>query len=173
MELLRYIVSYRSQNELEPIEFLPATVENYVCGLPENKGCCERYTLKRGLLQYLKGGLAVIKQLYTGEPVQEEEANRRGAICITCVNNVFPPNKGEFMGWSDNIAMKTIGKGKHSAHHQQLGNCQVCTCLLKAKVWYQPPFKLKAKEAVQMRKDKPECWQLPENECNRIDTQHK
>lgn len=166
--LVKHIITYRAQNRLPQIEHLDIVLENYLCQQPKMQGGCVPRHLQRNLMAYAKGGLQLIKNLARGKFVTQEEADRRSKICLTCPNNVFP-DKGKFLEWSDIVAIQSVGKLR-SIHHNELGNCGVCTCPLRAKVWIKPPFKLSKEHEEQMRGDKPNCWQLPENEFkDRID----
>ena len=91
-ELVATIVNYRIQNRLDPIVRLDLVLNNYLCTLPINAGKCKQEPLKRGFMSYLKGGLALIEQLYYGDTnmVTQVEADRRAAICKDCSCNVFP-----------------------------------------------------------------------------------
>lgn len=107
--------------------------------------------------------------MFTGKIVDQVEAERRSKVCAACPNNVFPEDKNAFMAWSDEIAYNSVGDKKVS-NAKELGHCQGCSCLLKAKVFYQPPFSLSPRESKQMRAANKNCWQLPENEQkDRID----
>ena len=110
-------------------------LENYWCGLPENAGKCSVVNLSRGWYHYLKGGIALLENMFFGEKnmVSQEEADARGSVCIECPFNVFP-DRDAFIQWSDEIAEASTG-GKRSKHHDELGNCEICTCPLRAKVW--------------------------------------
>jgi len=151
------IQTYRSQNELEPIENLDLVLENYWCSLPENISVCQEAPLRRGFVSYLKGGVALISDLFFGSQniVSQEEADRRAEICVRCPHNVFPDKKG-FVAWSDSIALHSTD-GKKSLYHEQLGNCGVCTCPLRAKVFRKGPFRLSPEEWQEM--NKVGCWQ--------------
>jgi len=133
--LFKRIVDYRSQNELEPIVALERVLENYWCSLAENAGNCEMVPLRRGWYHYLKGGVSLVENLFFGEKnlVTQEMADSRASLCIKCPYNVFP-DKGRFVEWSDEIAEASTG-GKKSKYHEELGNCDVCSCPLRAKVW--------------------------------------
>lgn len=154
-ELLDLIISYRTQNELPPIEYLPIVVENYLCQRRVNLGACEpREPLKRGLFTYLKGGMALVKNLMFKKFVSLQEADRRARICVQCPLNVFPDKSG-FVKWSDEVANASVGD-RRSAYHNALGNCNACGCTLKAKVFYGETLNLSDKELEAM----PEfCWQ--------------
>src|SRR5262245_51890783 len=90
-KLVEHIKGYRQQNRLKPIEFLDIILENYWCGLPENMGKCEPVPqLKRGLLHYIEGGVALLENIAMRRMVSVQEAERRAQICSTCIYNVNP-----------------------------------------------------------------------------------
>lgn len=156
--LLAIIRGYREQNELPPIEYLETVVEHYLCNLPEHIGACGPMPpLKRGLLATLKGGIALISNMLYNKFVEQEVADERSAICAGCPENVFP-DKGPFIAWSDDIAEQSVGSRK-SKHHDELGNCGVCSCPLRPKVFYTGPYKFTDKQLKQF----PDfCWQKKE-----------
>lgn len=156
--LLALIKGYRAQNELPPIEYLDTVVENFLCGLPEHTGACgPAKPLKRGLIPTLKGGIALITNMLYSRFASQEVADARGAICVQCPGNIFP-DKDDFVKWSDDLAEQSVGKLR-SAHHDQLGNCAVCTCPLRAKVFWDGEFKFTPR---QMKKFPDFCWQKAE-----------
>jgi len=155
-KLIQHIEQYRIQNELEPLEFINDVVLHYNCMLPENMGVCSPSgeTLKRGVVQYIKGGVSLLKNLLYHKMVSQEEANKRAAICKLCPHNVFP-DKGPFVKWADHIAEASTG-GRKALDHNSLGNCELCTCPLRAKVWAIEPFG----NSVEVDKSLPHfCWQ--------------
>lgn len=159
-DLVKRIFNYRTQNELPPIESLNAVIENYLCGLPENSGKCEPNILHRSFLSYIKGGIVLLQNLFYGEAnmVDQATADNRSIQCRGCEFNVFP-DKDHFIKWSDDIAERSTG-GKRSRYHDDLGSCSVCTCPLRAKVWYKGPFNSTEEERRSF--DKVNCWQLKE-----------
>lgn len=158
-ELCTKIRSYRSQNELEELEYLESVIQHFLCTRPENLGACTKTKtpLKRNIMQYLKGGAVLLKNMLYKEYVTQDEADRRADICIGCSLNQFPDREG-FLVWSDRIALATIGDRK-SRHHSELGNCAGCSCPLRTKVWYGGEIKLEAKEKEVMSRANPQCWQ--------------
>lgn len=151
------IVAYRKQNGLPEIELLPDVVENYLCTLPCHRGKCGRNTkLHRSVWTYLKGGVALLRNMLIENPVSRDEAERRASICSGCVFNVFP-DKDRYVAWSDRVAEAAV-PGKRLRYHNELGNCEVCTCTLKAKVWAPGPFSLSSEEKEKM--ESVGCWQL-------------
>jgi hypothetical protein len=158
--LISIINNYRTQNRLPEIYNLSAVIDNYLCHLPENCAACEPMKLARSTVAYLKGGIALLKNLWYGEEnmVSQEEADRRSYLCSTCPNNVFP-DKDAFIQWSDAIALKSVGS-RRAAHHAVLGSCAVCSCPLRAKVFYKGDPGLTPEQREEITKSKPDCWQL-------------
>lgn len=132
-ELTQKIVTYRAQNELEPIENLNLVLENYWCNLPENKHLCNEATLERGWMTYLKGGLVLVKTMLFDSYVDQNEADLRSSICAKCEYNQ-KPQKNNIDTWVDAVVEHQIGDLR-SKHHDELHNCAVCSCVLKSKVW--------------------------------------
>lgn len=159
VELVQKIVTYRAQNDLEPIENLDMVLDNYWANLPENKGLTEDVTLERGLLTYLKGGLTLVKTMLFPQFVSTEVADTRAEICVDCPKNIFPEDKGAFASWADDIAEHATGNRK-SKYHDELGNCAVCSCNLRALVHYGGKFDPESEEDLKQYPDF--CWKLHE-----------
>lgn len=155
-DLFRQIVNYRVQNRLSPIDALDLVLESYWCSLPENLGRCRIVRLQRSWEKVKRGGIVLLKNLLMGPNalVPQLEAERRAAICADCPQNVFP-DKGPFNQWADDIALKFVGKRQVSIN-DDLGNCAVCTCVLRVKVFTRGPFELTRTEFVQLPSF---CWQ--------------
>lgn len=160
--LMRLIITYRAQNKLPAIEELSAILDNYLCNLPIHSGSCHPAPpLKRGLLAYVKGGIALVQNLWYNETVSQEVADARSAICKDCPLNQFP-DKGAFVAWSDDIAVASVGS-KRSLHHDELGNCVGCGCPLRAKVHFGGKITLTEKERTEMKTgSEGRCWQIKE-----------
>ena len=158
--LVSFIVNYRAQNRLKPIVGLGQVINNYLCGLSCNTGKCKQAALKRGFYQYVKGGVALLENLYFGEDnmVPQAKADERALICLTCPFNVIV-DKGPFIRWSDDLALACVGD-KKSKYHDALGNCEGCSCCLRAKVFFKGPFKLPKTERSKMGQASAACWQL-------------
>jgi len=159
--LIDRITTYRGQNNLEPLEEISFVLESYWCGLPENKGKCVPVEgLKRGLLGYLKGGVALIQNLWYDTTVPMRVANERGAVCVECPFN-SKYDVPWFEEWSNNVAIASVGE-KRSAHHDNLWQCSACSCPLKAKVFYNGRIELTNEQEKVIKETNPKCWQLPE-----------
>lgn len=155
-DLVKLIIAYRQQNNYDPIELIDTVVDNYLCMLPNNAGkCAPFFPIKRGLWATFKGGVAVVKSLLYKSFATQEEADRRAAICKDCIYNVFP-DKERFVRWSDSIAEASVGARK-SKYHEELGNCDVCTCPLRAKVFFKGDIELTPEQISKMKKVN--CWQ--------------
>lgn len=157
-DLFKKIRGYRSQNGLPEIPYLETVVENYLCRLPEHAGSCRPIPpLKRGLIPTIKGGIALISNLMYSKFVPQEVADARSEVCAGCPYNEFP-DKGKFIEWADEMAQLSVGDRK-SKHHTELGNCGVCSCPLRAKVWYSGKLTFPKR---QMNKFPEFCWQKKE-----------
>ncbi len=89
--------------------------------------------------------------------VQQSTAESRAAICLTCPKNIFP-DKGPFVAWCDSIAEAMTG-GRTTSLDAKLGSCDVCSCVIKAKVHYGGDMHLSDEEKQQL----PDyCWMLTE-----------
>lgn len=158
-ELYALIITYRKNNALPELEFLEQVVENYMASLPENMNKTKFIGIDdRTILMYIKGGVAVLQNLWYGEKnmVSQKEADDRATLCISCPHNVFP-DKCSLVAWSDTIAEKSVGKRK-AVHHDKLGTCEVCTCTLKAKVFYKGDMGLTMEQKNKM--SNVNCWQV-------------
>lgn len=166
--LVRQIVKYRAQNELEPIENLHMVLDHYLCTLPINSGKCRsQTTLRRGIAATVKGGVMLWKSLMYKKVVSQEEADRRAAICVACPHNVFP-DRGAFVRWADQLAEASVGK-KRSVHHDLLGNCDICSCPLRAKVFFAGDPGLSEDDVSRMRAVG--CWQPSMQETQPVSTE--
>lgn len=159
--ICQHIRTYRSQNNLPELEFLEDVVVNYNCMLKENLGVCEPSPtpLRRGLIQTIRGGIALIQNLMYSSFAPQNVADVRSEICKNCTLNSFP-DKTKFVKWSDDLALQTIGDRK-SKYHDELGTCLGCSCPLRCKVFYNGTISLEKVEQDTMRKANPKCWQLP------------
>lgn len=156
--LLQMVRGYRSQNNLETLDYLPQVVDNYLCSLPVNQGACEPMnTLKRGVIQTIEGGIALLKNLLYRDYASQEVADERSAICKDCPHNVFP-NKGHFVKWADDMAQMSVGE-RRSKYHDELGSCEICTCLMRGKVFFKGKLKVRKEE---LEKFPDFCWQKKE-----------
>jgi hypothetical protein len=159
-DLVKQIVAYRAQNEFEPLEYLGVVIDAYMCSLPEFRYKCEPAdTFSRGVFGYISGGIALLKNMFYGERnmVNQRVADARASQCMFCKFNVFP-DKGAFLRWSDEVAEAST-HGRKSLYYNKLGNCQVCSCPLKAKVWYKGTDEKHSEEEIEKFKQV-DCWQI-------------
>lgn len=155
-KLTQLVRDHRAANSKPPIDFLSKVIENCVCQEPDNKPHCEPVSFDRSIMQYLRGGMALLMNVFYGEEnmVAPAEAERRASICERCPYNVDKPDTPNYEEWSNDMASRMRGPRRTSVD-PKLKNCAICTCNLKAKVWLknaamQPEEEVKAPE---------ECWQ--------------
>lgn len=156
-DLLKSIISYREANKLETIPHIKTVVENYLCELPIHQDCCEPHpNIQRNFGKYIKGGVALLKSFLYKNMVTQEVADKRSEQCADCPFNVFP-EKDTFVILADRVAEKSIGD-RRSKYHDDTGNCEICSCLIRSKVWYKGAIPISDEEVVRM--GKVNCWQL-------------
>jgi len=158
-EIIKQIVSYRAQNELEPLEYLGVVIDAYMCSMPRYRYKCEPgRPFSRSVFGYISGGIALLKNMFYGDRhmVTQKAADRRASQCIFCKFNVFPDKHG-FLKWSDDVAEAST-HGRKAKYHDKLGNCEVCSCPLKAKVWYKGHDRFSNEEIAKFKEVN--CWQL-------------
>lgn len=158
-DIIKQIVSYRAQNELEPLQYLSVVIDAYMCSLPGYRDQCEpAEPFSRDVFGYIKGGISLLKNMFYGKKnmVDQRVANTRAQQCVTCKFNVFP-DRGAFLAWSDSVAEAST-RGRKSTHYSKLGNCAVCSCPLKAKVWYKGGEKFSEEEILKFKEVN--CWHL-------------
>jgi hypothetical protein len=153
------IKGYREQNDLDELEYLPQVIENYLCYLPEYRGQCEPLkNPKRSVMQYVHGGIALLKNIAYRDFESQEVADQRSEICAACPHNEFP-DRTHFPKWADEIANLSVGDRK-SKRHADLGVCGICSCPLRPKVFFKGKLKLDPKQLEQMKAlTNPRCWQ--------------
>lgn len=118
--------------------------------------------LERGFWGYLKGGVALLKAVALGKMVLQEEAEGRALLCVGCPFNQ-PYEKTSVQRATDKLMEAAVeGRRRPVAVHNQLGNCGVCSCCLKFKVFAKGPFDLSDAEKVQMKSVG--CWQVSDGE---------
>lgn len=95
-----------------------------------------------------------------GEPVfvDQAEADRRATLCVNCPHNVIPVGKGWAQQWTDGKMLDAV-EGRRTVHHERLGACEVCSCELRASVWWRPDILLAAQRGKSFVKRFPDfCW---------------
>lgn len=156
-DLVTQVSGYRAQNDLDPLDYLPQTIENYLCGLPEHAGnCTPLKNPQRSVVMMIRGGIALLKNIAYKSFVTQEEADRRSLVCFKCPKNQFPDRSKAFTNWANDMADRSVGD-KKSKYHNSLGICGICSCPLRSKVWFEGKIKLKKEEVEEMKKIN--CWQ--------------
>ncbi len=173
-ELEMAVQQYRQQNKLPRIRKFRAVWEHYVCeNVPGMKGrCCQvGEVVKRSFEQYYNGGKSFVKAILSGKAafVDQKTADRRAAVCKECDQNVVNTGHSVAHYYSDAFIKANVGARK-SKFHDELHTCKICTCILKAKVFYNDEMvadSITDTELVQLTrrpKDKAgrhlKCWQL-------------
>lgn len=67
--------------------------------------------------------------------VGKEAANRRAEICAGCEANVIPASKGWLQSWADGQMLAMV-ENRTVRDQEKLGVCEVCSCELRAAVWW-------------------------------------
>lgn len=137
-------------------------IDNYLCGLPENQGKCVPYVLRRNLLAYLRGGIAILKDLLYGAEarVNQATAEERATQCSDCKFNVFA-DKTEVIRFADEMVETYLGSETATSKDNLLGNCDVCSCPLRFKVHVKGPFDIQNDELPLFKEVN--CWQLKDH----------
>lgn len=129
--------------------------------------------MKRTLLQYWEGSKAYLlfqARSTAGLPnfVEQDEANRRAAICAVCPLN--QPIEGKISKQADKVMLKQVD-GRTTPLDSQLQNCAACSCPLKLSVHLHPDLLrvtksqteffegVKTAENTLQKLIHPECWQ--------------
>jgi hypothetical protein len=95
-----------------------------------------------------------------GEPVfvPDDVANARALVCAKCPHNVIPAGKGWLQNWSDGQMLKSV-EGRKTESHDRLGVCEVCSCELRAAVWWMPDIiAATTRDAKFARRLPAHCW---------------
>jgi len=173
-DLIKEVVKYRDHNRLQPISNLKDLIYNHVCekdGMQVN--CCEVRNKKRSLDQYTRGGYSYIKASKQGSNafVSQELADARAEICLNCPLMKIPKKTSALEKFTNEKMERLVGK-RVVAKFKELFTCDVCSCLVRAKVWFNRTIvndSLSNEEKMALPKDafgkdgkKFTCWQLLE-----------
>lgn len=89
--------------------------------------------------------------------VEQEEADRRAAICVECDHNVTPRSKNWAQRWSDKQMLQSV-EGRKAAQFDRLAVCDVCSCELRAAVWWPADILVASSPSGLMRRAPDFCW---------------
>lgn len=90
--------------------------------------------------------------------VDQIEGNRRALICARCPHNVIPAGKGWLHNWTDGQMLKSV-EDRKTESHDRLGVCEVCSCELRAAVWWQPDIIAATTREAKFARNLPShCW---------------
>lgn len=181
-QLMEHVRRYRADNMLAAIDpqELRRLIEGEICKRPGMESrCCDATQAKRTLQQTISGGLAaakaVIGTFIPGEHemnmVSSKLAERRADVCKKCPMNNPPTDQSALEQLEDKAMLKLVGSRKTSVS-DELFSCGVCTCNVRAKVWFgrrlingslNNETKRRLAEVTIGRDGKPMvCWQLAE-----------
>lgn len=156
-DLVTQISGYRSANELETLEYLPQTIEHFLCELPIHAGqCTPAKPPHRSVVLMMRGGVNILKNILYRNVCSQEEADRRSEVCYNCPKNQFPDRSKAFTSWANQMANLSIGDRK-SKYHDHLGICGICSCPMRSKVFTADKIKLSKEEIAAMKEVN--CWQ--------------
>lgn len=163
-ELLRRVSNYRLANGIPLDPEFEESIGREICIQQgwESPVCMDDMpppVLKRQLgVMDMVNFLKVVRHWLFNNPalVEPDEADRRAAICATCIHNV------DAVGCfgCTNIAgmIFDVVKDRATPHDEQLKNCQVCGCVNRAQVWV-PKDTLDQGVSDRMRGEFPaHCW---------------
>lgn len=144
--LMEHVRRYREDNMLPAFDpaALRKLIEHSICkrdGM-ENR-CFDASPQKRNIGQTIKGGMAAVKAIAGSFIPGENEmsmvsvrlAEKRAAVCDKCPMNNKPDGQTLLEQLEDAAMLKLIGSRKTSIHDRLL-SCSVCTCNVRAKVWF-------------------------------------
>lgn len=130
---------------------VPRSVEQYTAGAKATFLKWWRESPVYGLLQ---------GKASRGEPVfvPDDVANGRALICAKCPHNVIPAGKGWLQNWTDGQMLKSV-EGRKTESHDRLGVCDLCSCELRAAVWWQPDIIAATTRGAKFARNLPgHCW---------------
>lgn len=180
--LLEHVRRYRADNMLPAIDPAEARrqIEHSICkrsGMESR--CFDVSQKKRTISQTINGGIAAAKAIAGSFIPGENEmsmisprlAEKRAAVCELCPMNNPPVDQSSIEQLEDAAMLKLIGSRKTSAS-EKLHSCSVCTCNVRAKVWFARRIvdgSLNAETRGDLQKVKlnksgavMQCWQLKE-----------
>ena len=136
-ELLEHIRNYRAQNGLKPIPKLRMVVQDWLCHeVSMGRQCCPVQNVVRGLRHYLRGAKIYAQTVLRGQEfVSQEVAEQRAEICVCCPKNVINSHHDSMQEYTDRKIMELVGD-KTTSNDDKLFTCEVCTCVLAAKVHF-------------------------------------
>jgi hypothetical protein len=150
-ETARALIQAGKQDLTQRVEEVKRTGEQYASGAKSTFLKWWRESPVYGLIKGKAGrGEAVFVDLLEG--------NRRALICARCPENVIPGGKGWLQNWTDGQMLKSV-EGRKTESHDNLGVCRVCSCELRAAVWWQSDIiAATTRDATFAKKLPSHCW---------------
>lgn len=145
------LVAKGHRDLVRPVKEVKRTAGQYVSGL---KATALKWWMESPVYGLIKGK----SDRGEGVFVDQAEGDRRAAICANCPRNVIPAGKGWLQNWTDGQMLDAV-EGRTTASHGSLGVCEVCSCELRASVWWQPDIVSATTRDAKFAKDLPgHCW---------------
>lgn len=173
-DLEKHVQEYRSQNKLVTIENFREVWENWVCQEPNTeKICCPvSKVVARKFHHYVNAGKILVSaalKKVSARFVRQEIADARAKTCLNCRSNVYRIGHKHAGFYAERWA-SAQASGRSTQYGDRLFTCQVCTCILKAKVHYKSSDIKKSLSSLEIARLKTEpksidgkplkCWQL-------------
>jgi len=136
---------------VEVTKEVPRSVEQYATGA---KAAFLKWWRESPVYGLIKGKTSRGESVF----VDQAEGDRRAGICARCPHNVIPAGKGWLQNWTDGQMLKSV-EGRKTVNHEKLGVCEVCSCELRAAVWWTPDIiAATTRDAKFARKLPGHCW---------------
>ena len=138
-DLKREVKKHLEANSLPVPADLAAVIENQLCELIGPEWCSwgsAKYAAHPTMSasDVVNGTKVILSWKLEGSPFEDQnEANRRAAICASCMMNVHVAGCVGCSGLQG-VVRKMVG-GKKTAHDHLLKSCAICKCLNGAQVW--------------------------------------
>jgi hypothetical protein len=103
----------------------------------------------------LKGKVERGEQIF----VDRAKADQRANICANhCRHNVIPNSKNWLQEWTDGQMLGAV-QNRKTSHHEEIGVCEVCSCELRAAVWFEDDITVASMTGQSFVENFPEkCW---------------
>ncbi len=165
---------YRANQIQQPdLETLKASIEHFVCE-QEPDYCTDAHGQPHppkggrfhGFHEVIQGTRTIGAWLLAGAPMVEQQvADARARTCVGCPQNDEPQGCSTCNAKDmRNLVEKLVGK-RRTVVDDYLKSCRVCTCLLKAKVWFPLDRLLPYMLPEQISRLPSNCWLVTEKEA--------
>lgn len=150
-ETSRYLLGQGREDLLQPVKKVARTPGQYVSGA---KAAFLTWWRESPIFALIRGKAERGERVF----VDAVEGNRRAVICGKCDRNVIPAGKGWVQNWTDGKMLEAV-EGRRTENHDRLGVCEVCSCELRAAVWWSPDIIEASSRRARYATDFPKhCW---------------